>query len=143
MPRPRKYANNAEKAKAFRLRRKLEENQHPPQLDQVAKMVHKLYKERAERGLIDPKKLVGKTPYETLLRVVVYDLLFERHLPDNTAEYELPPLDKLIIPALGIAPGLSSWEISPNGLSDEAQEHVWVYEDNEEDDEEDDEEGKG
>jgi hypothetical protein len=127
MPRPRKYASVAEKHRAYRLRKKLKENEHPPELDRLAKMVHKIYKERGRIGLIDPEKFVGKTPYETLLRVVVYDLLFLQHLPDDTAEFEYPPLDKLIIPSLGISPDLPAWEIRPNRLTDESEEYVWRY----------------
>jgi hypothetical protein len=137
MPRPRKYANNAEKAKAFRLRRKIEENQHPPELDQVAKMVHKLYKERGERGLIDPEKFVGKTPFETLLRVVVYDLLFKRHLPDNAA-YDYPPIHTLIRPAQGSSPDLPSWIISPNNIPEAAAAYVSVLVDEEDEEDEED-----
>ncbi len=136
MPKPRKYANNAEKAKAWRLRKKLQESTHPPELDQVAKLVHKVYKKRAETGLIDGEKFIGKTPFETLLRVVVYELLFERHLPDN-ASWDYPPLHELIRPAHGTAPDLVSWIISPNNIPEAAAAYVSVLVD--EEDEEDDE----
>jgi hypothetical protein len=137
MPRPKKYASPAERNRAYRFRKKLRESEHPPQLDEVAKMMHKVCKDQAKLGLIDSEKFIGKTPYETLLRVVVYDLLFERLLPEN-ADYDYPPLDKLVVPMRGVEPHLPSWMISPDCLSDEIAEYVTdcdepVEEENEED----------
>ena len=137
MTRPRKYATVAEKHRAYRLRKKLRENEHPPELDQVAKLVHKIYKERAKLGLVNPENFVGKTPYETLLRVVVYEVLFTRHLPDK-ASYDYPPLHTLIMPSHGAAADLPSWIISPDNLTDEAASYVSVFDEAEEEEEDED-----
>jgi hypothetical protein len=123
MAQPRKYANPAERNRAYRLRKKLRENQQPPELDDVARALHRLYKSRALKSVGYAQQLVGKTPYETLLRVVVYELLFDRHLEDGDS-YELPPLDKLILPMTDAAPGLPSWLIYPDSLTPEAETYI-------------------
>jgi hypothetical protein len=135
MPRPRKYASPAEKNRAYRMRKKLQENEHPPELDQVAKAIDRLYKQRVAADVGGLEQMIGKTPYETLLRVVVYELLFKQHLKDN-AWYELPPLETLIRPAIGISPHLASWIISPGKIADEARAYVFD-EDSDELDEDD------
>jgi ribosomal protein L18 len=123
MGRPKKYTSDAEKARAYRIRKKLKESEHPPELDQVARLLHRLYKKRAEEGIGDAAEMVGKTAYETLLKVVVYELLFDRHI-ERDGTFERPPLDKLIRPAHGSEPGLPSWIISPNGLSEEVGSYI-------------------
>ncbi len=123
MPRPRKYASAAERNRAYRMRKKLQENGHPPQLDQVAKAIHRLYKQRAAAHVGSAERMIGKTPYETLLRVVVYELLFTQHVKDN-ALYELPPLETLIRPAVGMSKHLPSWIISPGKIPDEAASYI-------------------
>jgi hypothetical protein len=77
---------------------------------------------------------LGKTPMETLLRVVVYDLLFERYLPEASS-YDLPLLETLIQPGLGTSPDLPSWIISPNNIPEAAAGYV-LYEGSEEQHEE-------
>jgi hypothetical protein len=138
MPRPRKYTSDAEKARAYRLRKKLKENEEPPELAHVARLLHRQMKKNAHISDEGYMRRLGKTPMETLLRVVVYDLLFERYLPSGSS-YDLPPMETLIKPAHGCAPDLPSWMISPDNIPEEARPFVLGI--SEEEDEEDDEDG--
>ncbi len=141
MARPRKYADVAEKCRAYRMRKKLKASEHPPELDDVAKALHKLYKKRAAASVGYAEEMLGKTPYETLLKVVVYQLLFDRHLGADD-QYRLPPLSALIKPAHGSDPDLPGWIINPDKMSFEAALHVdWADDSEEEEDEEDEEDG--
>jgi hypothetical protein len=138
MPRPRKYTSDAEKARAYRIRKKLKETEHPPELAEVARLLHRQMKKNAHISDEGYMRRLGKTPMETLLRVVVYDLLFERYLPEASS-YDLPPMETLIRPAHGCAPDLPSWMISPNNIPKEALPYVLAIAD--EEDFEDEEEG--
>ncbi len=139
MPRPRKYADAAEKNRAYRMRKKLKESEQAPQLDKVAQLVHRIYRKRARQGKGDAAQMVGKTAYETLLKVVVYELLFDRHVKRN-ATFDRPPLDKLIRPAHGSERGLPSWVISSNTLPDELVGYITYDEECVDDEEEQEEE---
>ncbi len=138
MPRPRKYASNAEKAKAHRLRKKLREGGHVPGLDEVAKSLHNQYKEWAKFGLIDPEKQIGKTPQETLLRAIAYDLLWEKYLPVD-ADCELPPLEELVQTYRGVGPHQAGYLISSEAIAGALAKYAGVCLD--EEDEEDEEDG--
>jgi hypothetical protein len=91
------YASKAEKAKAYRLRQKMKMNREMPDINELARAVHRIYKQRAESEVGYAQHLVGKSPFETLLRVVLYDVLYENHAKDGDAD-EFPGWDKLIQP---------------------------------------------
>ncbi len=97
MGRPRMYASKAEKAKAYRLRKKLRLKREVPDFDALTRAVHRIYKQRAKAEVGHAQHLVGKSPVETLLRVVLYDVLYEQHAKDGEL-YEFPGWDKLIQP---------------------------------------------
>jgi hypothetical protein len=97
MPRPKKYSSDAEKAKAYRMRKKLAESTTSDQLNQVARGLHRLYKKRADDGFSNYQELIGKTPFETLIRVVLYEALFEK-IDSNGNVKPFPGWDKLITP---------------------------------------------
>jgi hypothetical protein len=97
MPRPRKYVSPAEKNKAYRARKKLKENEHAPALDNLAKAIHGIYKKRAENEIGHAEHLVGKTPFETLCRVVLYDVLYNQNI-EGDASWEFPGWENMIMP---------------------------------------------
>lgn len=97
MPRPRKYASNAERSRAYRMRKKLTDSPSAPELDALARAVHRIYKKRALQGIGHAEHLVGKTPFETLLRVVMYQVLYENHVPENST-YQFPGWEEMIRP---------------------------------------------
>ncbi len=97
MPRPRKYANDAERSAAYRMRKRLKEENSGPTLDALARAIHRIYKKRAAAGVGEAEHMVGKSPFETLIRVVLYDVLFERHMKDGEV-YEFPGWDQMIQP---------------------------------------------
>ncbi len=93
----RKYANNAEKARAFRARKKLEKNTPSPELDTLAKAIHGIYKKRAEQSIGDAEHMIGKTPFETLCRIVLYDVLYKQNRKDGES-WEFPGWENMIVP---------------------------------------------
>jgi hypothetical protein len=97
MPRPRKYATDAEKSAAYRMRKRLKEESSGPTLDALARAIHRIYKKRAAAGVGEAEHMVGKSPFETLIRVVLYDVLFERHMKDGEMN-EFPGWDQMIQP---------------------------------------------
>jgi hypothetical protein len=137
MPRPRKYADPAERNRAYRIRKKLRESEAPPELEQVARLLHREMKRNAHISDEGYMRRLGKTPMETLLRVVVYDLLFERYLPEGSS-YDLPPIETLIRPAQGASVELPSWEVNRDEVPKEALPFFYgVVEEEDEEDEED------
>jgi hypothetical protein len=129
--------SDAEKARAYRIRKKMKESEAPPELEQVARLLHRQIKKSAHISDEGYRRQLGKTPMETLLRVVVYDLLFERYLPERSP-YDLPPMETLIRPAYGGSPELPSWIISPNNPPKEAEPYFYgVWKEEDEEDEED------
>ncbi len=137
MPRPRKYMSDAEKARAYRIRKKLRESQAPPELEQVARLLHGQMKKNAHISDEGYMRRLGKTPMETLLRVVVYDLLFEGYLPEGSS-YDLPPMETLIQPSDGGSEQMPSWMISPDSVPEEAEPYFYgVWKEEDEEDEED------
>jgi hypothetical protein len=137
MPRPRKYADPAERNRAYRIRKKLRESEAPPELEQVARLLHREMKRNAHISDEGYMRRLGKTPMETLLRVVVYDLLFERYLPERSS-YDLPPIETLIRPAQGASVELPSWEVNRDEVPKEALPFFYgVVEEEDEEDEED------
>jgi hypothetical protein len=104
MPRPRKYASVSEKNKAYRARKKLKENAHAPALDSLAKAIHLIYKKRADQGIGDAGHMIGKTPFETLCRVVLYDVLYKQNLKDDSC-WQFPGWENMIVPIEVSGPG--------------------------------------
>ncbi len=137
MPRPRKYADPAERNRAYRIRKKLRESEAPPELEEVARLLHRQMKKNAHISDEGYMRRLGKTPMETLLRVVVYDLLFERYLPEASS-YDLPPIETLIKPSHGGSEQMPSWMISPDSIPEEAEPYFYgVWEEEDEEEEED------
>jgi hypothetical protein len=142
MPRPRKYANNAEKAKAFRLRRKLKNGGRSPGLDEVAQSLHKRYQDWAKFGLIDAEKQIGKTPQETLLRAIVYDVLWEQYVHVDV-DCELPPLEELLETYQAAESDLKGYFISRQAIEDALVKYAGHgLDEDAHEDEEDEEEDK-
>jgi HEAT repeat protein len=139
MPRPRKYANPAERTKAYRIRKKIRESGGSPGLDEVAKSLHKQYQDWAKFGLIDSEKQIGKTPQETLLRAIAYDLLWEKYLPVD-ADCERPPLEELLQTYRGAGRHQAGYIISSGALAGAIAKYAGVCLD--EEDEEDEEQKK-
>jgi hypothetical protein len=79
------------------MRKKLKQNSKDPSLDAVASVIHRIYKKRAAASIGHAEHMVGKTPFETLVRVVLYDVLYTQHMKDGDA-WEFPGWEKLIVP---------------------------------------------
>ncbi len=122
MPRPRKYANAAERVAAHRLRKKIEKNKLEPELESLAVSIHSIYKRRAIKFGGRYEQMVGKTPFETLLRVVVSEMLFDRHCGEGD-QPEFPGWHKLIKPDMTLGEEQPSYTISPGKDS----EGTWIY----------------
>jgi hypothetical protein len=97
MPRPRKYTCPAERNKAYRARKKLRENTASPELGVLAKSIHQIYKKRAVAGIGDAEHMIGKTPFETLVRVVLYDVLYKQNIKGD-GSWEFPGWENMIVP---------------------------------------------
>jgi hypothetical protein len=79
------------------MRKKLRESSKDPSLDAVASVIHRIYKKRAAVSIGHAEHMVGKTPFETLVRVVLYDVLYTQHMKEGDC-WEFPGWDKLIVP---------------------------------------------
>jgi 3-hydroxy-3-methylglutaryl CoA synthase len=99
MARARKYANAAEKAKAFRLRQKAKKEMIAPELHALARAIHRIYEQRAAADIDDAAQMVGKTPFETLVRVVLADILWNQHTTDDISPV-FPGWHELIKPLM-------------------------------------------
>ncbi len=97
MPRPRKYASDAERSRAYRLRKQRREQAAQPDLKALSRVIHRIYRKRVAAGEVGYEHFIGKTPFETLVRVILCEAVFERHMKDGEV-YEFPGWDKLIIP---------------------------------------------
>jgi hypothetical protein len=95
--RPKKYADAAERSRAFRLRKKIAESPSPPTIDVLARAAHRLYKKRAADGDYEATQMLGKTPFETLVRSILYEVLFERRIKEGEL-YQFPGWENLIRP---------------------------------------------
>jgi hypothetical protein len=93
----RKYADDAEKARAYRARKKLQKNTPAPELDALARAIHGIYKKRAENQIGHAEHLVGKTPFETLCRVVLYDVLYTNKIKGDAC-WQFPGWENMIMP---------------------------------------------
>jgi hypothetical protein len=124
MGRPKKYTSNAEKARAFRMRKKLAESETPEELNELARVLHRVYKDRAAKGFPNHQQLIGATPFETLIRVVLYEALFEAIESDGTVK-DFPGWDKVIVPYIDSISGMPGYSIE--GVKDPVPTHLALH----------------
>jgi hypothetical protein len=95
--RPKKYPDKAAKARAYRLRKKIEQQAEAPDLEALARAVHTIYKKRANYYGGAYTQMIGKTPFETLVRVVLADVLYYNNVSKDGA-LAFPGWSKIIKP---------------------------------------------
>lgn len=70
MPRPRKYANDAERQAAYRDRHAAEQPPSAGLLAAQARSLHAVIKDAAKIGDERAQKVLGKTPAETMTKMI-------------------------------------------------------------------------
>jgi hypothetical protein len=63
----------------------------------LAKAIHRIYKNRAAQEIGDAEHMIGKTPFETLVRVVLYDVLYKQNIKGD-ASWQFPGWENMIVP---------------------------------------------
>jgi hypothetical protein len=95
--RPKQYPDKAAKARAYRLRKKLLQQAEVPDVEALARAVHTIYKKRANYYGGAYTQMIGKTPFETLVRVVLADVLYYNNVSKDGA-LAFPGWAKIIKP---------------------------------------------